>query len=481
MASGYKAFTAATVLDAADLTDYCSSQAVMRFANAAARDAALTVSIVKEGMLAYLQDTNVIQVNTDSTTTGWKQFYPAITASITDGQITNAKMATSSVSSANIIDATIVSGDIAAGTITGSNIASGTVTSANILNATIVSGDIAAATIAGSNIAAATITGSNIAAATIAGSNIAGGTVTSANILDGTITGTDIAAATIAGSNIAAGTITGSNIASGTVTSANILNATITSSDLASGAAEGNLGFTPVQQGGGAGQFANKLYMGYTGSQLALQIDATNFGTTWPMNISGTASNADTLDGYNSNGSASIDTIPVRNNVGRINATGFVTDDSSANQFFNSGTHTQIGQQCARVVNASTVYSESVTSARTVLINSAGTLGTSVSSRRYKVDIETLEADTDKILQLDPVTFYYLPEMYEPDQDKQLEVGLIAEQAADLGLEQLVYRNSDGAPEGIAYEKLAVYLLKVCQTQQTQIDALSARLDAIGA
>lgn len=383
MASGYKAFVAATVLDAADLTDYCSSQSVMRFANAAARDAALTVSIVKEGMIAYLIDTNVLQVNTDSTTTGWQQFYPAITASITDGNITNAKMAAASVSSSNIIDATIVGGDIAAATITGSNIASGT--------------------------------------------------VTSGNIQDGTITGSDIASATISGSNIASGTITGSNIQDGS----------IGPSDLAGG--------------------------------------------TYAISISGNAATATSaadsalLDGFNTSYTPGVNTIPVRDSFDRINSTGFVTDDSSTNQFYNNGTHTQIGQFTARVVNASTVYSQAVTSARAVLINSAGTLGTSVSSRRYKIDIEPLNADTDKILQLEPVTFYYLPGMYEEDQDKRLEVGLIAEQAAELGLEQLVHRNEAGEPEAIDYEKLAVYLLKVCQTQQTQLDALSARLDAMEA
>jgi hypothetical protein len=471
MASGYKAFVAATVLDAADLTDYCSSQAVMRFANAAARDAALTVSIVKEGMVAYLQDTNVVQVNTDSTTTGWKQIYPVITAGITDGQITNAKMASDSVASANIIDGTIVGGDIATGTITG----------ANILDRTITNTDIALDTIQGFNIAPATITASNIAAATITGSNIAAGTITGANILDRTITNTDIALdtiqgfniapATITASNIAAATITGSNIAAGTITGSNILDRTITNADIALNTIEGfNIALETIT---GA-----NIQDGSIGAQELVN------GGTYPINVTGnagTASNAALLDGFNSSYSAVVDTIPVRDAFNRIQSQAFITDDSTPNQFYNNGTYTQIGQFTARVVNASTVYSEAVTSARTVLINSAGTLGTSVSSRRYKVDIETLKADTDKILQLEPVTFYYLPEMYEEDQDKHLEVGLIAEQAAELGLEELVHRNPAGDPEGIAYEKLAVYLLKVCQTQQTQIDALSARLDKIGA
>jgi hypothetical protein len=42
--------------------------------------------------------------------------------------------------------------------------------------------------------------------------------------------------------------------------------------------------YTSVQQGGGAGQLTNKLYMGWNGSRLLLQIDATNFSSTWPIN-----------------------------------------------------------------------------------------------------------------------------------------------------------------------------------------------------
>ena len=50
---------------------------------------------------------------------------------------------------------------------------------------------------------------------------------------------------------------------------------------------QASLGFTPVQQGGGAGQLTNKVYIGWTGSQLGLQVDSTNFGANWPINILG--------------------------------------------------------------------------------------------------------------------------------------------------------------------------------------------------
>jgi hypothetical protein len=45
------------------------------------------------------------------------------------------------------------------------------------------------------------------------------------------------------------------------------------------------LGFTPVQQGGGASQGLNKIYLGWDGLELRLQVDATDMGglasTSW--------------------------------------------------------------------------------------------------------------------------------------------------------------------------------------------------------
>jgi hypothetical protein len=372
MAEGYKAWTGGQVLEAEDLTDYASSQAVMRFANSAGRDAALTVSVVKEGMLAYLKDTNILTVNTDGTLSGWVQIYPVITAGITDAQVTNAKLAASSVSSTNIIDATIVGGDIAAGT--------------------------------------------------IAGSNIASGTITSSNIQDGTITGTDIAA----------GTITGSNIQDGSIGTADLANATYT-----------------------------------------ISINGNAATAT-------TASNALLLDGYDSSVGTAGDTVAVRNSGGFITAAGFEANSGSLYPFRDTGTYTYIGFACARVVNLSNVYDQAV-SGRTVLINSSLTLGTSTSSRRHKEAITPLPYAVADILKMSPITFRYTEEHLEPGADRPIEVGLIAEDLADLGFEELIFRGKDGQPDGVAYEKIAVALLKVCQDQQTQLDALSARLEALEA
>jgi hypothetical protein len=56
--AGYRTFNTGDVLTAAQVQFNLQNQTIMYFANAAARDAALTVGVVQEGMFAYLADTN---------------------------------------------------------------------------------------------------------------------------------------------------------------------------------------------------------------------------------------------------------------------------------------------------------------------------------------------------------------------------------------------------------------------------------------
>jgi hypothetical protein len=59
--AGYKLFQTGDVLTAAQVNTYLNEQTVMVFANAAARTSALT-SVLAEGMMSYLQDTNSVEV-----------------------------------------------------------------------------------------------------------------------------------------------------------------------------------------------------------------------------------------------------------------------------------------------------------------------------------------------------------------------------------------------------------------------------------
>lgn len=58
---GFKDFVNGTALPETDLDDYLGKQVVMKFASAAARDAALG-GVLREGMVAYLDDLNTVTV-----------------------------------------------------------------------------------------------------------------------------------------------------------------------------------------------------------------------------------------------------------------------------------------------------------------------------------------------------------------------------------------------------------------------------------
>lgn len=61
MAEGYKDWSAGDILTAADLEDYTVKQSVMVFADASARTTALS-SVLREGMVSYLKDTDSTEV-----------------------------------------------------------------------------------------------------------------------------------------------------------------------------------------------------------------------------------------------------------------------------------------------------------------------------------------------------------------------------------------------------------------------------------
>ena len=75
----FKTFTAATLATASDVNTYLMKQSVMVFADAAARNAALTAT---EGMVCYLESNNHLTVYTGSDwvpfDTGWQTYTPTI-------------------------------------------------------------------------------------------------------------------------------------------------------------------------------------------------------------------------------------------------------------------------------------------------------------------------------------------------------------------------------------------------------------------
>jgi hypothetical protein len=105
----------------------------------------------------------------------------------------------------------------------------------------------------------------------------------------------------------------------------------------------------------------------------------------------------------------------------------------------------------------------------TVVINSAGQLGTVVSSARYKRDIQDMGAQSQKLWQLRPVTF-----RYKQDAQGQRQYGLIAEEVAKV-YPELVTKGTDGKIESVQYQELIPLLLNEVQHRQQELTALHAQ------
>jgi len=110
-----------------------------------------------------------------------------------------------------------------------------------------------------------------------------------------------------------------------------------------------------------------------------------------------------------------------------------------------------------------------------VLIASNGQLGTVSSSRRYKENIRPMDAMSDTLARLRPVSFRYIKPY--ADGSKPIEYGLIAEEVAEVFPYLAVY-NAKGQPETVQYHQLPTFLLKGFQEQQDVIAEQQATIDA---
>jgi hypothetical protein len=95
-----------------------------------------------------------------------------------------------------------------------------------------------------------------------------------------------------------------------------------------------------------------------------------------------------------------------------------------------------------------------------VYINSAGQLGSILSSQRYKADIKPMDNASEAIFALKPVTFRYKQE-FDPKGVPQF--GLVAEEVAKVNPD-LVVPDADGKPRSVRYEAVNAMLLNDSET-----------------
>jgi hypothetical protein len=111
-----------------------------------------------------------------------------------------------------------------------------------------------------------------------------------------------------------------------------------------------------------------------------------------------------------------------------------------------------------------------------VVIDSAGQLGTTSSSRRFKEDIRDMADVSSRLFRLRPVTFSY--KRAYVDGSKPIQYGLIAEEVAEV-FPELAVRNADGGVDTVHYEMLSVLLLNETQKQQKQLERQEQRIELL--
>ena len=134
-------------------------------------------------------------------------------------------------------------------------------------------------------------------------------------------------------------------------------------------------------------------------------------------------------------------------------------------------------------IHMRSVYTKTTSTAANVFVATDGALVRSTSASKYKSDIQRFYDTSigEKLLDLPYATWLDKAEMQRYSENPTLPIprknfGMIAEDLADAGLEELVVRGENNQLEGIQYERLAVALIPVIRELKQEIETLKARV-----
>ena len=107
-------------------------------------------------------------------------------------------------------------------------------------------------------------------------------------------------------------------------------------------------------------------------------------------------------------------------------------------------------------------------------IASSGLVYRSTSASKYKTDIQAIETDFSRILSVKPKSWFDKADIERNDGDTSKiwrHHGVIAEDLVDAGLDEFVIWEN-GEPEGVQYDRLAIYLIPVVKNLLQRIEKL---------
>ena len=107
------------------------------------------------------------------------------------------------------------------------------------------------------------------------------------------------------------------------------------------------------------------------------------------------------------------------------------------------------------------------------MVDPDGQLGTVVSSRRFKKDIEPMDQASEGILKLKPVTFHYKDQ--DDKNDLTPQFGLIAEDVEQVNRDLVIY-GKDGKVLSVRYDAVDVMLLNEFLKEHKKVEEQQASI-----
>jgi hypothetical protein len=121
------------------------------------------------------------------------------------------------------------------------------------------------------------------------------------------------------------------------------------------------------------------------------------------------------------------------------------------------------------------IFGQTSSGGAAVFINSAGKLGTIMSSQRFKEKIKPMDHASEALFALKPVTFRYKKEI---DAAGTSQFGLVAEEVEKVNAD-LVVRDKEGKPCSVRYDQVNAMLLNEFLKEHKKTEKLEATVASL--